>query len=105
MEVESFLDRGLGHFDCVLALGLFHQLLVSERATLVMIINLLQRLNPKRIILEWVDPVDPKFRQLAAFDIGCGPCLLSSELRFPFAASYSYAACHFGSTFRWMATG
>jgi SAM-dependent methyltransferase len=64
-EVASFLDRAAGHFDCVLVLGLIHHLLVSERATLSMLTELLDGLRPKSIILEWVDPRDPKFRQLA----------------------------------------
>jgi len=64
-EVASFLDRADGYFDCVLVLGLIHHLLVSERASLSMLAELLDGLRPKSVILEWVDPRDPKFRQLA----------------------------------------
>jgi SAM-dependent methyltransferase len=67
-EVASFLDRAAGRFDCVLALGLLHHLLVSERASLPMLAALLDRLDPKQIILEWVDPKDPRFRQLAGLN-------------------------------------
>jgi 2-polyprenyl-3-methyl-5-hydroxy-6-metoxy-1,4-benzoquinol methylase len=67
-EVASFLDRSAGQFDCILLLGLLHHLLVSERATLPMLADLLDRLNPKRVILEWVDPKDQKFRQLAGLN-------------------------------------
>jgi len=67
-EVGSFLERATGQFDCVLVLGLLHHLLVSERASLPMLMDLLDRLNPKRIILEWVDPQDPRFRQLAGLN-------------------------------------
>ena len=49
-------------------LGLIHHLLVSERATLDMLADLLERLGPKRVILEWVDPADPKFRQLSGLN-------------------------------------
>jgi SAM-dependent methyltransferase len=67
-EVQSFLDRAADQFDCVLVLGLLHHLLVSERATLPMLLDLLVRINPSRIILEWIDPSDPKFRQLAGLN-------------------------------------
>jgi hypothetical protein len=67
-EVGSFLERAAGQFDCVLVLGLLHHLLVSERASLPMLMDLLDRLNPKRLILEWVDPKDPRFRQLAGLN-------------------------------------
>jgi SAM-dependent methyltransferase len=67
-EVASFLERAAGRFDCVLALGLLHHLLVSERASLPMLAALLDRLDPKQIILEWVDPKDPRFRQLAGLN-------------------------------------
>jgi SAM-dependent methyltransferase len=69
-EVASFLERATGRFDCVLVLGLLHHLLVSERASLPMLLDLLARLEPRRIILEWVDPRDPKFRQLAGLNGG-----------------------------------
>jgi SAM-dependent methyltransferase len=69
-EVLSFLERATGRFDCVLALGLLHHLLVSERASLPMLLDLLARLEPQRIILEWIDPQDPKFRQLAGLNAG-----------------------------------
>jgi hypothetical protein len=47
---------------------LIHHLLVSERATLPMLASLLDRLRPRSVILEWVDPKDPKFRQLAGLN-------------------------------------
>jgi hypothetical protein len=49
-------------------LGLLHHLLVGERATLPMAAHLLDRLGAKQVILEWVDPTDPKFRQLAGLN-------------------------------------
>jgi len=69
-EVASFLERAAGRFDCVLALGLLHHLLVTERASLPMLAALFDRLDPKQIILEWVDPQDPRFRQLAGLNAG-----------------------------------
>lgn len=67
-EVESFLERAAGQFDCILLLGMIHHLLVTERATLPMICDLLDYLEPKRVILEWIDPADEKFQQLAGFN-------------------------------------
>jgi SAM-dependent methyltransferase len=67
-EVASFLDRAAGQFDCILALGLIHHLLVSERASLPMIIDAFDQLSPKSVIVEWVDPKDPKFHQLAGLN-------------------------------------
>jgi len=68
-EVDSFLGRSSGQFACVLALGLLHHLLVSERASLQMITALFRQLSPQRLIVEWVDPSDPKFKELAGFDM------------------------------------
>jgi SAM-dependent methyltransferase len=67
-EVLSFLDRSAGHFDCVMLLGLVHHLLVTERATIPMLVDMLHRLAVKRVIIEWVAPEDQKFRQLASIN-------------------------------------
>jgi 2-polyprenyl-3-methyl-5-hydroxy-6-metoxy-1,4-benzoquinol methylase len=67
-EVASFLERSVGQFDCILVLGLVHHLLVTERATLPMLGDLLDRIDPKRVVLEWVDPKDSKFQQLAGLN-------------------------------------
>jgi 2-polyprenyl-3-methyl-5-hydroxy-6-metoxy-1,4-benzoquinol methylase len=67
-EIPSFLERAAGQFDCIMALGLIHHLLVGERVTLPMLADLLDRLNPKLVILEWVSPTDPKFRQVAGLN-------------------------------------
>ena len=67
-EIPSFIERGAGKFDCILMLGLIHHLLVSERASLMMLAELINRLGPQRVIVEWVDPKDPKFRQLAGLN-------------------------------------
>ena len=67
-ETESFLERSVGQFDCILMLGLIHHLLVSERATLPMVADLLAGLGANRVILEWVDPTDQKFQQVAGLN-------------------------------------
>jgi len=67
-EIASFLERATGQFDCILALGLIHHLLVGERVTLSMLADLLSGLDPKFVILEWVSPADPKFQQIAGLN-------------------------------------
>lgn len=67
-EIASVLERSINRFDCVLALGLIHHLLVTERATLSMVVDFLALLNPRRVVLEWVDPLDPKFQQIAGLN-------------------------------------
>lgn len=88
-ETESFLDRSVGQFDCVLVLGLIHHLLVSERATLDMVVNLLARLGPKQVILEWVDPTDPKFQQVAGLNASLYKDLDSERLESCMGQKYS----------------
>ena len=87
-EVRGFLERSAGRFDCVFALGLVHHLLVSERATLPMIVALFERLAPKRLIFEWVDPTDRKFQELAGFDYGLYRGLDSRVLEAAFSAKF-----------------
>jgi 2-polyprenyl-3-methyl-5-hydroxy-6-metoxy-1,4-benzoquinol methylase len=91
-EVASFLDRAKGRFDCILMLGLIHHLLVSERATLPMLVELLDSLDPKRVILEWVDPKDPKFRQLAGLNTALYETLDASEMETFMGQKYSLVA-------------
>jgi 2-polyprenyl-3-methyl-5-hydroxy-6-metoxy-1,4-benzoquinol methylase len=67
-EVASFLERAERKFDCVLMLGLLHHLLVSERASVPMVADLLVALSPQRVILEWVEPGDSRFRQIAGLN-------------------------------------
>lgn len=64
-EVDGFIQRARGKFDCVLALGLIHHLLVRERAPLDAIVRLLAELAPATLVVEWVAPSDPRFREIA----------------------------------------
>ena len=67
-EISSFIDRATGRFDCVLMLGLIHHLVVTERVTIPMLVELLVQLKPHRLLLEWIEPQDQKFRQLAGLN-------------------------------------
>lgn len=64
-EVDSFMQRAKGGFDCIMALGLVHHLLVSERAGLPMILEFFRELAPKYLVLEWVAPEDRRFSEIA----------------------------------------
>jgi SAM-dependent methyltransferase len=79
-EIPGVLERSMDRFDCVLALGLIHHLLVSERAPLRMVVDFLALLNPKTVVLEWVDPLDPKFQQVAGLNRHLYQHLTSADL-------------------------
>ncbi|MGK5027420.1 class I SAM-dependent methyltransferase [Janthinobacterium sp. RB2R34] len=67
-EVDSFLVRAAGKFDCIMALGLVHHLLVSERAGLPMILDFFHSLRPRFLILEWIEPQDLRFAEIAGIN-------------------------------------
>jgi SAM-dependent methyltransferase len=67
-EIDSFLTRSVGRFDCILVLGLMHHLVVNERVTLPMLAELLHRFEARRVIFEWVSPADEKFQQVAGLN-------------------------------------
>jgi len=69
-EVPGFLERARQHFDCVLALGLMHHLVITERAPLAQIAALLAQLSRHTLVVEWIERDDPRFQELA------GPNLL-----------------------------
>jgi len=63
-ENSSFLDRAAGHFDTVLMLAVIHHLLLHNQVPLDRIAALTASLTTRHLILEWVPPTDPKFREL-----------------------------------------
>ena len=63
-ETASFLDRALGAFDTVLALAIIHHLLLSEQIPMPKIAGLFSQLTTGHLVIEWVPPTDPKFREL-----------------------------------------
>jgi len=91
-EVASFLNRSAGQFDCILFLGLLHHLLVTERATLGMIADLLDGLNPRMIILEWIDPTDQKFQELTGFNGSLYSYLNAARLEESLSAKFRLTA-------------
>jgi SAM-dependent methyltransferase len=64
-ECPSFIDRVSGRFDAVIMLAVIHHMLVSERIPLDEIIRLFASVTTGTLILEFVPPSDPMFRQIA----------------------------------------
>jgi SAM-dependent methyltransferase len=64
-EVDSFMLRARAKFDCIMALGLVHHLLVSERASLPMILEFFMAIEPAFLLLEWIEPKDRRFAEIA----------------------------------------
>ena len=63
-ECPSFLKRARGSFGAVLMLGVIHHLMVSERIPLAEVISLAADLTTDVLVIEFVAPQDPMFRQI-----------------------------------------
>jgi 2-polyprenyl-3-methyl-5-hydroxy-6-metoxy-1,4-benzoquinol methylase len=63
-ENASFLSRCTGHFDTVMMLAVLHHLLLRAQIPMDRIAALCSSLTTNHLILEWVSPTDPKFREL-----------------------------------------
>jgi 2-polyprenyl-3-methyl-5-hydroxy-6-metoxy-1,4-benzoquinol methylase len=64
-ESTSFLERARGQFDMVFMLAVVHHLLIKERVPLQEIVDLSAELTTNILVVEFVPPDDPMFRQLA----------------------------------------
>lgn len=63
-EVRSFLERAQGKFDIIMALGLLHHLLVTERISLGQILQMFLALEASTLVIEWIEPADLRFGEL-----------------------------------------
>ena len=63
-ESLGLLDRARENFDCVMALGLIHHLLVADQIPLPEVAHLLRDLTQSWAIVEWVPASDPRFVEL-----------------------------------------
>ncbi len=63
-ENRSFLDRASGHFDGILMYAVIHHLLITAQIPLPQIVELISKLNPACLIIEYVDPQDEMFKTL-----------------------------------------
>jgi len=64
-ECAAFLDRAHGAFDCILMLALMHHLLANEGVSLASILDLAAELTTRFAIVEYIDPADLLFQQVA----------------------------------------
>lgn len=64
-EIDSFLSRSRGQFNVLMVLALLHHLLVTERIPLEFIIKLLYDFEAPFLIVEWVNPDDLRFKEIA----------------------------------------
>ncbi|MCC6389089.1 MAG: class I SAM-dependent methyltransferase [Bryobacterales bacterium] len=63
-ESKSFLARGAGRFDGVMALALLHHLTITERVPPAMVLGLIADFTRHSAIVEYVGPEDPMYQQL-----------------------------------------
>jgi SAM-dependent methyltransferase len=91
-EVESFVARAEGQFDCVMALGLVHHLLVSERASLPMILAFFLAIDTPYLLLEWIEPSDRRFSEIAGVNDGLYADVSREGFEVVFAEKYEIAA-------------
>ena len=64
-ETLSLLDRCRGRFDLVMMLAVIHHLLASDQIPLARLAELTRELTRRWVLVEWVPPSDPKFRELS----------------------------------------
>jgi SAM-dependent methyltransferase len=62
-EHLSLLDRLTGRFDLVLMLAVIHHLILREQLPLTHIADLCASLTNRWLVLEWVPPSDPMYRE------------------------------------------
>ena|SRR2546427_11235866 len=63
-ECPSFLERCRGRFDAVLMLAFVHHLMATEGIPLSEIFRLGKDLTRNLLLVEYIDPADPMFKQL-----------------------------------------
>ena len=90
-EQASFLTRCEGAFDLVLMLAVIHHLLLGAQVPLDRIATLCAALTTRSLILEWVPPGDPKFRQLLRGRDAIYAHLTEEAFRLAFSAHFTIA--------------
>jgi hypothetical protein len=64
-ETQSLLDRIRGRFDFVLMLAVIHHLRTTAGIPLIRILDVAKSITTKHLLVEFVPPQDPMFKQLA----------------------------------------
>lgn len=62
-EHLSLLDRFAGNFDMVLMLAVIHHMILREQLPLAHIASLCSSLTRRALLLEWIPPSDPMYRE------------------------------------------
>ncbi|MDW5265598.1 MULTISPECIES: bifunctional 2-polyprenyl-6-hydroxyphenol methylase/3-demethylubiquinol 3-O-methyltransferase UbiG [Acidobacteriaceae] len=93
-ENASFLSRCCGHFDTVMMLAVIHHLLLRGQIPLDSIAALCSRLTTRNLILEWVPPTDPKFRELVRGRDSIYAHLTETAFREAFATHFTFLSEH-----------
>ena len=65
----NIANRMKKRFDLVLCLGLIHHLQITERVPLINIIQMLENLTHKYLVIEFISNKDQKFIELAGLNI------------------------------------
>lgn len=63
-ETSSLLERAYGRFDCVMALGVIHHLLLTDQIPMGEIAALLWEITRRWAIIEWVPATDVRFKEI-----------------------------------------
>lgn len=63
-ESLGLLDRARERFDCVMALGVIHHLLIADQIPLTEVATLFRDITRTWAIVEWVPATDPRFADL-----------------------------------------
>lgn len=88
LEIPSFLARAKGKFACVMALGLIHHLLISERVPLHLVLQLMLAFESKVLIIEWVESNDPRVVDLLGLNETDHQRVSTEEFEAAFAKHY-----------------
>lgn len=88
IEIPGIIQRARGRFDCVMALGLIHHLMVTERATLNMVLELFKAFDPAMLIVEWIGPGDSRLREIAGPNLGLYAHMDAREFEDVFSTAY-----------------
>jgi SAM-dependent methyltransferase len=89
-ENASFLSRSFGHFDTVMMLAVLHHLLLRSQIPLASVAALCGNLTTRNLIIEWVPPTDPKFKELVRGRDSIYAHLTETAFRDAFAAHFTF---------------
>ncbi len=93
-ESAGFLQRAAGSFDGVIMLAVIHHLLLHDHIPLAEVARLAADLTTRHLIIEWVPPTDPMFRELVRGRDAIFAHLTESAFRAEFGVHFHILAEH-----------